>query len=1485
MATVGTVIIDVKADTSKLVSGMDNAEKKIKKTVSSIQTSIISMASAYLGIQGVKAFTGMINDSIDAADATGKLAVKLGLTTEKLSEYQYAAGFAAVSNNELSSGIGALTRRLNNFQTSGGGAGKKGFEALGISAEYAKKNFTSMDIAFEDILKRLEKMPDSYKKTAIAQDIFSKSASGILRLTGTDLEKFSKEAQKLGLSISSGVANMAAAYHDQMDSLNDQITGLERNISFSLLPTMNAVSKTSLDMFSNMFGDTTEQMKTFENVAVTSVSNVAYSIGFIKDAFDGIDLVLETSKLGFLYLVKGITDAFNIANNLGNSIIEKYNSLPELLRGEKVELISLRDAESVQDSIDATKLKMEKLIETIEKASGRGTADEFVKRLKVNLATIKTEAIASSKVKSGKKGKLTTDNKKAEDDLDNLNAQKKAADIIAALQLVTPETDKINDSFLTMYDLMEGIFNEDQMETFFKKWNKELGKVTEDQEKYEGIGSKDWTSGLTGQAKEIANIGNAFADLGEEQEKWNKFSEDGKETEEDKNSHLNSQIGLYGNISGAMSNMYEEGSKGAQAANTIQGILAITQGAVAIIGAGMGDPYTAIPRMLAMAATVASVLGNAGISGGGGSAAPTISGGMTAEQNIAVIEAEYGPMTDRLDRQIDLLESIDRNGSAGVLKTDLAAAEFARDYAIGVQETLAGGTLSAFETLAPHMFENREDNYIQQAYNRLEAETGFNIVDTSYRGAGTTEGITTVDTASLAEGYNFIELVGKMAQAGSDASLLSWLFDAGWEGSGLNPGEFGTQQMNIAINDFQEYTASFTSSLVESVQDLEDAAGGFEDNFDAITGSMFFENKRLKQAFEDTKKLQGDNSLEDYLISQIDNISELSNVFTSEFNTLLNQNPEAIGDQLDSLRRLEEALGITFSAGAEEALNFIESIDLVSEALAASRENISSFQDSFKTDFDLLAESAINLGVPIVKTNTELKKLFEKLQGGIGGLTNKELEFLDRNKTYIESLEESTDATEDNTDATEESTDALNDKLDALKEEAAIYTTSSKNIESFVQSFLNKEERMNRLSSQLGIETATSFDGLTTLFKELSTDADGLTDSEMSLISANKLYLDSLEETDTTLSDLTNDISILESALSSIGDIIDQLSGSVNGGQYYLSQFYTTMDETLSLAASGSKEDFAESLSKTIGYSSQLLEDSNFSSASEMEHAQKVALNQFKLLENSTLDSLDYLEIQTNYLSAIETNTRNTYGALIGEVQAIADRVLASNALTSGLLSDSIKIAQDTEQSKTEQSKTEQTDTTSTNPFLENWLNTANGTQSWTSSGGAYSSKLASETDAANVNIYGIDGSVFSLADATGYVNNILSQLGVTEESVGMIRDKAAGMGISSNSLDALMQWETGTSMSFVDQYPNIQPFANGGIVTAPTIGLIGEAGYNEAVIPLKDPNDPLQMNALLVEIKEMKTEMKTLTTITEKQAEIIRSMNNREERIYRETP
>ena len=77
---------------------------------------------------------------------------------------------------------------------------------------------------------------------------------------------------------------------------------------------------------------------------------------------------------------------------------------------------------------------------------------------------------------------------------------------------------------------------------------------------------------------------------------------------------INNQILGYANLSGAISGMFKQGSKEAATFQAAQTVLALVEGTRAILTAGTGDPYTAIPRMAAMAIMVKSLLGNIGVS-------------------------------------------------------------------------------------------------------------------------------------------------------------------------------------------------------------------------------------------------------------------------------------------------------------------------------------------------------------------------------------------------------------------------------------------------------------------------------------------------------------------------------------------------------------------------------------------------------------------------------------------------------------------------------------------------------------------------------------------------------------------------------------------------------------------------------------------------------------------------------------------------------
>lgn len=86
--TVGTVIIDVKADTAKLVKGMTSAQHTMSKTVSNMQKTILSLGGAYAAFdyadKAIEAFKKMENAQISVSKTTGLSGDSLKELTDRI---------------------------------------------------------------------------------------------------------------------------------------------------------------------------------------------------------------------------------------------------------------------------------------------------------------------------------------------------------------------------------------------------------------------------------------------------------------------------------------------------------------------------------------------------------------------------------------------------------------------------------------------------------------------------------------------------------------------------------------------------------------------------------------------------------------------------------------------------------------------------------------------------------------------------------------------------------------------------------------------------------------------------------------------------------------------------------------------------------------------------------------------------------------------------------------------------------------------------------------------------------------------------------------------------------------------------------------------------------------------------------------------------------------------------------------------------------
>lgn len=195
--------------------------------------------------------------------------------------------------------------------------------------------------------------------------------------------------------------------------------------------------------------------------------------------------------------------------------------------------------------------------------------------------------------------------------------------------------------------------------------------------------TNDWNSNLTGTAAALADVASATGKLSK-LNLTNLKNEDKLRTEYEKNKlkfydneeklkeidlkytkdkatldekNISATLLGYSNIAGALSSIYDEGSREAAAFQIAQSALALVEGTRAILTAGTGDPYTAIPRMIAMGAMVSSLLSNIGIAFGMNSDTETHSGiGLVAENTGTGTVLGSNEASESISNSLNILE-------------------------------------------------------------------------------------------------------------------------------------------------------------------------------------------------------------------------------------------------------------------------------------------------------------------------------------------------------------------------------------------------------------------------------------------------------------------------------------------------------------------------------------------------------------------------------------------------------------------------------------------------------------------------------------------------------------------------------------------------------------------------------------------------------------------------------------------------------------
>lgn len=191
-----------------------------------------------------------VKSAIDHADALSKNAQKAGVTTESLSRLAYAADFADVSMEGLTSGLTKLSKSMADSIITKTSTSALAFKALGISVTDANGKLRNSDVVFSEISDRFSRMNDGATKTSLAMAIFGKSGAELIPLLNSgsaELKRMADEADRLGITLSTKTGKDAERFNDTLTLIGKVLQGVVNQVTEAALPALQSLAQTLAD--------------------------------------------------------------------------------------------------------------------------------------------------------------------------------------------------------------------------------------------------------------------------------------------------------------------------------------------------------------------------------------------------------------------------------------------------------------------------------------------------------------------------------------------------------------------------------------------------------------------------------------------------------------------------------------------------------------------------------------------------------------------------------------------------------------------------------------------------------------------------------------------------------------------------------------------------------------------------------------------------------------------------------------------------------------------------------------------------------------------------------------------------------------------------------------------------------------------------------------------------------------------------------------
>ena len=307
---------------NQAAGAMDKMGKQAAKTARDVNTlkniaigAVLvkgAMAAANAFRSASSAVAGYVSSIRQTADASGKLAARLGMSVEALQGLQMAAQMAGVSD------LTPVLQKMSITLGQAASGAKPAMEALaGIGLSIDDLAGMSPDEQFQAIAAAINAIPDPAARAAAAVRIFGEQGVALLPLMAQNLEEVQARMERLGAVLSADQTEAIEGMNDALTMVQATFEGIIGQVVGNLAPVVTALAEEFLAFV--------ESFNSVSGEGGTGIANAITDAMF--DILDYLAQVFDSAVAGFEGFGVTMADVGAVFDFVGNIFVAVAETL------------------------------------------------------------------------------------------------------------------------------------------------------------------------------------------------------------------------------------------------------------------------------------------------------------------------------------------------------------------------------------------------------------------------------------------------------------------------------------------------------------------------------------------------------------------------------------------------------------------------------------------------------------------------------------------------------------------------------------------------------------------------------------------------------------------------------------------------------------------------------------------------------------------------------------------------------------------------------------------------------------------------------------------------------------------------------------------------------------------------------------------------------------------------------------------------------